>query len=162
MVCYVFCLLVVGVIAQCTSFVPLSTGGGSFPGTFARIQHGFNVRPDLVAVDNPHPPSKYLGQFWCDSLVHSPEHLQSLIQLIGSGRVCLGSDYPFPLGEDPVGDVVDKSEFLTDAERGQILWRNGCQFLGIDPLKFAPPGWTAESLFLDDKCDHVASSASST
>src|SRR5207244_4658177 len=29
-------------------------GGGGFPGTFGRIEHGFQVRPDLCAVDNVH------------------------------------------------------------------------------------------------------------
>ena len=29
--------------------VAFAHGGGAFPGTFARIQHGFNVRPDLCA-----------------------------------------------------------------------------------------------------------------
>ncbi|HLA94167.1 MAG TPA: amidohydrolase family protein, partial [Pyrinomonadaceae bacterium] len=33
-------------------------GGGSFPATLGRIEHGFNVRPDLCAVDNPHSPRK--------------------------------------------------------------------------------------------------------
>src|SRR5207237_630649 len=31
-------------------------GGGAFPGTLGRVEHGFAARPDLVAVDNPHPP----------------------------------------------------------------------------------------------------------
>ncbi|MCA9787717.1 MAG: amidohydrolase family protein, partial [Candidatus Cloacimonetes bacterium] len=42
-------------------------GGGSFPATLGRIQHGFDVRPDLCAVDNPHPPREYLGRFWLDT-----------------------------------------------------------------------------------------------
>ena len=33
--------------------VAFAHGGGSFPFTLGRIQHGFEVRPDLVAVDNP-------------------------------------------------------------------------------------------------------------
>jgi aminocarboxymuconate-semialdehyde decarboxylase len=28
----------------------------SFPLTIGRIEHGFNVRPDLVAIDNPINP----------------------------------------------------------------------------------------------------------
>ena len=47
-------------------------GGGSFPATLGRIEHGFNVRPDLCAVDNPHSPRKYIGRIYFDSLVHEP------------------------------------------------------------------------------------------
>ncbi len=45
-------------------------GGGSFPSTIGRIEHGFHCRPDLVAIDNPKNPRDYLGKFWLDSLVH--------------------------------------------------------------------------------------------
>ena len=58
--------------------VAFAHGGGSFPGTIGRIEHGFAVRPDLCAVDNPHPVSKYLGQFWVDSLTHEPEALKQI------------------------------------------------------------------------------------
>src|SRR5437868_5910705 len=34
-------------------------GGGAFAFTLGRIQHGFEARPGLVALDNPHPPSRY-------------------------------------------------------------------------------------------------------
>ena len=30
--------------------------GGAFPFTIGRIEHGFNVRPDLCAVENPFSP----------------------------------------------------------------------------------------------------------
>src|SRR6187401_1337632 len=45
-------------------------GGGSFPATIGRIDHGFNVRPDLCAIDNAHSPRKYLSRMYFDSLVH--------------------------------------------------------------------------------------------
>ena len=48
--------------------IAFAHGGGSFPATVARIEHGFNVRPDLCAVDNEKNPREYLGKFWLDSL----------------------------------------------------------------------------------------------
>lgn len=57
--------------------------GGAFPFTLGRIEHGFNVRPDLCAVDNSIGPRKYLGQFYTDSLVHDPRALQLLVDVIG-------------------------------------------------------------------------------
>ena len=44
-------------------------GGGAFPATIGRIEHGFKVRPDLVAVNNVINPREYLGRFYVDSLV---------------------------------------------------------------------------------------------
>ena len=74
-------------------------GGGAFPGTLGRIQHGFDVRPDLCAADCALSPRDHLGRFWADSLVHDPLALESVVEVFGEDKVCLGSDYPFPLGE---------------------------------------------------------------
>jgi aminocarboxymuconate-semialdehyde decarboxylase len=82
-------------------------GGGSFPATLGRIDHGFNVRPDLCAVDNRHSPRKYLNKMYFDSLVHEPAKLDYLIKLVGADQVALGSDYPFPLGEAEPGKMID-------------------------------------------------------
>ena len=57
--------------------------GGSFPFTIGRIEHGFNVRPDLCAVDNAVNPREYLGRIYTDSLVHDEEALRLLIKVIG-------------------------------------------------------------------------------
>ena len=81
-------------------------GGGSFPSTIGRIEHGFNCRPDLTAIDNPVNPRNYLGKFWLDSLVHDKAMLDYIIQLAGANRVALGSDYPFPLGELEPGSLI--------------------------------------------------------
>ena len=32
--------------------IAFAHGGGEFPATIGRIEHGFNVRPDLCAIDN--------------------------------------------------------------------------------------------------------------
>ena len=82
-------------------------GGGSFPATIGRIDHGFTVRPDLCAVDNPHSPRKYLSKMYFDSLVHEPKQLDYLIKLVGADQVAMGSDYPFPLGEAEPGKMID-------------------------------------------------------
>ena len=37
-------------------FALLQYTGGAFPFTIGRIEHGFNVRPDLCAVENPFNP----------------------------------------------------------------------------------------------------------
>lgn len=91
--------------------VAFAHGGGSFPSTIGRIEHGFESRPDLVAIDNNVNPRNYLGKFWIDSLVHDSAMLTYIVDLIGANRIALGSDYPFPLGENEPGKLVRNSKF---------------------------------------------------
>jgi len=105
-------------------------GGGSFPGTIGRLQHGFDARPDLVAVDNPVPPRAYLGRFWVDSLVHDADVLRLILRLLGPEKVALGSDYPFPLGEERPGTLLESLTELDAATRERLLWRNALEWLG--------------------------------
>ena len=106
-------------------------GGGSFAGTFGRIERAFEARPDLVAVSNPVPPRAYLGRFWVDALVHDPQVLRLVVDLFGADRVALGTDYPFPLGESVPGSTIDAMPELTAGIRASL--RNGAarSFLGL-------------------------------
>lgn len=113
-------------------------GGGAFPGTIGRIQHGFEVRPDLVAVDNPVAPRDYLGRFWVDSLVHDTEALRAIVKLFGADKVALGSDYPFPLGEDRPGTLIESLTDLEPAVRDRLLSQNALEWLGRTREDFAP------------------------
>jgi aminocarboxymuconate-semialdehyde decarboxylase len=110
--------------------VAFAHGGGSFPSTLGRIQHGYDVRPDLCAVDNPHPPSKYLRRLYFDSLVHDGRTLKNLIEVFGADRVALGTDYPFPLGELSPGALIESMTELDAATREQLLWRTALEWLG--------------------------------
>lgn len=87
--------------------IAFAHGGGSFPSTIGRIEHGYNCRPDLVAIDNNINPREYLGKFWIDSLVHDPVMLDFVVGLFGANRIALGSDYPFPLGELHPGKLIN-------------------------------------------------------
>ncbi|MBS3915933.1 MAG: amidohydrolase [Bacteroidetes bacterium] len=111
--------------------VAFAHGGGAFPGTFGRIQHGWKVRPDLVAIDNPHDPAKYLGQFWLDSLVHDPKMLQYVMELIGPHRICMGTDYPYPLGEDIPGELI-RSLDIPDQTKQVMLADSALEWLKMD------------------------------
>src|SRR4030095_6064162 len=86
--------------------VAFAHGGGSFPFTIGRIEQGFKTRPDLVAVNTKTNPRDMLGKFWIDSLVHDKKSLNYLIEVMGEDQICLGTDYPFPLGEELPGDLI--------------------------------------------------------
>lgn len=116
--------------------VGFAHGGGSFPATLGRIEHGFEARPDLVAVDNPVSPRRYLGRFWVDSLVHDPDMLRHVVRLMGASRVMLGSDYPFPLGEASPGRLIESLGDLGVAERAALLGGSALEFLGLERSAF--------------------------
>ena len=110
--------------------VAFAHGGGAFPVTSGRIQHGYNVRPDLCAVDNQVDPANYLGRFWVDSLVHDADTLDFLLDKIGPDRIALGTDYPFPLGELEPGKLIE-SMSLSSEQRDKLLFRNALEWLGL-------------------------------
>jgi aminocarboxymuconate-semialdehyde decarboxylase len=112
--------------------VMFAHGGGSFPGTLGRIEHGFRVRPDLVAVDNDRNPRDYLDRFYVDSLVHDAGAFRFLLGLMGSSRIALGSDYPFPLGEERPGSLIESISDLSPADRERLLSGTAREFLGVD------------------------------
>lgn len=114
-------------------------GGGAFTGTIGRIQHGFEVRPDLCAVDTKVSPREHLGRFWVDSLVHDELALQTTLRVYGEDKVALGSDYPFPLGEDVPGALVSSTSSLTDATKRKIFADNALAWLGLPRARFEEP-----------------------
>ncbi len=111
-------------------------GGGAFPFTIGRVEHGFHVRPDLCAVDNDVNPREYLGKFWVDSLVHDADALRLLNTIMGENRIALGSDYPFPLGEHRPGELIDSMDDFSDEWKAKLLGLNACEFLGVDAARF--------------------------
>lgn len=115
--------------------VAFAHGGGSFPATIGRIEHGFKVRPDLCAVDNDVNPMSYLGRFYVDSLVHHPAALQYMIDLMGADSIALGSDYPFPLGEHAPGRLIESMPLDPDT-RARLLHGTALEWLQLEKARF--------------------------
>lgn len=115
--------------------VAFAHGGGSFPATISRIEHGFNVRPDLCAIDNPKNPRSYLGKFYIDSLVHDTRILDYLVDLMGADRIALGSDYPFPLGETTPGALIASMPY-SDHTKEMLMSGTALHWMGMDASRF--------------------------
>jgi aminocarboxymuconate-semialdehyde decarboxylase len=111
--------------------VNFAHAGGSFLSTIGRIQHGFDCRPDLVAIDNPVPPKNYLGKFWIDSVTHDPMMLEYVLKLVGSKKITLGTDYPFPLGDLEVGKFISDMD-LPKGTKEDIFCNAVLEWLDID------------------------------
>ncbi len=105
-------------------------GGGSFPGTLGRIDHGWHARPDLCATHIQEPPSHFARRLWVDALVHEPRALALALDVFGAEKLVVGSDYPFPLGESRPGELV-RAHVTDAATRHKILWENAWTWLGL-------------------------------
>lgn len=114
-------------------------GGGSFAMWLGRMDNAWHRRPDLVGVSEL-PPSHYVDRFNVDSVVFTPEALQLLVDVHGDEHVLLGSDYPYPLGERPVGAVVRSATCIDDVQKKSILGENGLRFLGERGVARLSPG----------------------
>src|SRR5262249_44868634 len=109
----------------------------AFPGTIGRIEHGFTVRPDLCAVHNPRNPRSYLGKFYLDALVHDQDALLHLLGLVGPEKLVLGWDYPFPLGEEEPGKLIESMD-MPEQVKERLLSENALEFLGLEKTRFRP------------------------
>jgi aminocarboxymuconate-semialdehyde decarboxylase len=115
--------------------VAFAHGGGAFPSSVGRIEHGFNVRPDLVAVDNNINPREYLDKFYLDTLVHDPLMLDFLMNLMGPNQLALGTDYPFPLGELQPGKLIDSMPY-DDKIKERLLNGSALEWLSLEKSFF--------------------------
>ncbi len=109
--------------------------GGSFLPTIGRIEHGYNCRPDLVAIDNDVNPREYVGRFWVDSITHDADAFRFILNMQGSKRVCLGSDYPFPLGDLEIGRFIEEMG-LDEGTLVDVMCGSALEWLGLDRKQF--------------------------
>jgi aminocarboxymuconate-semialdehyde decarboxylase len=115
--------------------VCFSHAGGSFLPTLGRIEHGYNCRPDLVAIHNNVNPRQYVGEFWVDSITHDPKLLEYILSMQGSKRVMLGSDYPFPLGDLEIGAFIEDMNLEKNVIE-DIFAHAALEWLDIDKSRF--------------------------
>jgi aminocarboxymuconate-semialdehyde decarboxylase len=111
-------------------------GGGSFAFLLGRLQNAWQNQP-LARGAAQFPPSHYLSRFYVDSAVFDERALQFLVETMGADRVLLGSDYPFPLGEERVGALIRGSQFSPETKT-KLLGTNAQTWLGL-PQEAAGP-----------------------
>jgi len=121
-------------------------GGGSFAFLLGRLENAWHHHP-VARGDCQYPPKHYLNRFYTDSAVFDERTLQFLVGTMGADRVMLGSDYPFPLGEERVGSLIRQSN-LPQQTKAKLLSANATRFLGLE----------SNSRAADNKSDAAGSS----
>src|SRR4029077_14540214 len=104
-------------------------GGGSFAFLLGRLENAWHHHP-VAHGECQHPPSYYVNRFYTDSAVFDQRTLQFLVEAMGADRVMLGSDYPFPSGEERVGSLIRQSNLPRDAKT-KLLSGNANRFLAL-------------------------------
>jgi aminocarboxymuconate-semialdehyde decarboxylase len=69
--------------------------------------------------DNLKDPDASLAALYYDTLVHDPRSLRLLAEVVGTDRIMLGSDAPFPIGDLAPKNVVAAAGF-SEAEQASI------------------------------------------
>jgi aminocarboxymuconate-semialdehyde decarboxylase len=105
--------------------------GGVYPYILGRNDHGYKVRLKECREAIPRPPSHYFRQLYFDSITFHPLTLRYLVDLVGSDRIVIGSDYPFDMGPFQPVDEILNNPYLSDAEKQQICGQNAVSLFGL-------------------------------
>jgi aminocarboxymuconate-semialdehyde decarboxylase len=124
-------LLFAGVLERYPDLkVFLSHGGGFLPYQEARFVHGWGER-DEAKKHLKVSPAASLGRFLYDTILHARKPLEFLIGSAGAGRVLLGSDYPYDMGQyDAVAVIASLS--IPEGDKAKILGGNARALLRAD------------------------------
>ncbi len=105
-------------------------GGGSFAFLLGRADNAW-INRDIVRAGCPQLPSSYVKRFHVDSAVFDARALRLLADVMGAGQIMLGSDHPYPLGEQEIGGLVRNTSQLAEEERRAIIGGNAAKFFGL-------------------------------
>jgi aminocarboxymuconate-semialdehyde decarboxylase len=105
--------------------VVASTGGGALPYMLGRLERNYKAFPDQV-VD----PVEQFHKLYFDSIVFQPDALRFLTAKVGVERVMLGSDYPFPIGDQDPRKVIEAAGY-SEAEVEAMLTGNARRMFGV-------------------------------
>jgi aminocarboxymuconate-semialdehyde decarboxylase len=112
----------------------LAHGGGAIVALSGRLRHGQATVPAAGPEPAVGADAQIRRRFLYDSVVHDPQLLRVLVELVGSERVLLGSDYPFDMADaDPVATV--RAAGLGDGDEHAVLCGNAMRELGLAATK---------------------------
>ncbi|MDE3074433.1 MAG: amidohydrolase family protein, partial [Chloroflexota bacterium] len=98
-------------------------GGGFLPYQVGRLDRSYAIGGHAPAALAQGAPAGYLRSFYYDTCVMAPAAIRLLVEAVGAGRVVLGSDYPFPIGDpDPIRSVREAQ--LTPEDSSRVLADN--------------------------------------
>ena len=89
-------------------------GGAALPYVIGRLRRNYSLDKDKLG-----DPDAALAAMYYDTIVQDTRTLRYLADIVGAGRIVMGSDMPFPIGDLAPLKIVQETSF-TDAERASI------------------------------------------
>src|SRR6185437_7318237 len=89
-------------------------GGAALPYVIGRLRRNYSLDKDKLG-----DPDAALAAMYYDTIVQDPRALRYLADIVGSSRIMMGSDMPFPIGDLAPLKIVQETSF-SDAERTGI------------------------------------------
>ena len=109
--------------------IAFSHGGGALAILLPRLVHAWTAIPK-ARESLAESPAVYARRFFYDALVFDPAAVKFLVGTFGPENICLGSDYPFNMGESDPRATLEKTGLDAGVLAG-ILARNARRFLGL-------------------------------
>jgi aminocarboxymuconate-semialdehyde decarboxylase len=107
--------------------ISFAHGGGSFAFALGRAENAWRHH-EIVRMNSPRPPSSYARRFCVDSAVFDERALDYLVSVMGDDRIMLGTDYPYPMGEERMGALIRNASHLDCHQKSRILGENASRF----------------------------------
>ncbi len=104
--------------------VSMVHGGGYMPYQLGRWEKAYRVVPHIAGKNITMPPIEYVKRLYFDSLVHIPQTLSYLLELVGPSQVLVGTDYPYEMAERSPVAFIDSVPGLGADDRHAILEGN--------------------------------------
>jgi aminocarboxymuconate-semialdehyde decarboxylase len=94
----------------------LSHGGAALPMVMGRLARSHAIAPGKYA-----DPRRGFEALYFDSVVFDQAALRLLVEVAGEGRVMLGSDMPFPIGDPEPRKVIEQGPCFGGVQRQAML-----------------------------------------
>jgi len=95
--------------------IVIGIGGAGLPYVLGRMRRNYNLHTDSLA-----DPQKALSLLFYDTLLHDPAALRFLIDQVGTDRIMLGSDMPFPIGDPTPLDIVHSAGISAEQQHAML------------------------------------------
>jgi aminocarboxymuconate-semialdehyde decarboxylase len=100
-------------------------GGAALPYVIGRLRRNYSLDKDKLG-----DPDAALAAMYYDTIVQDTRTLRYLADVVGAGRIMMGSDMPFPIGDLAPLKIVAETAF-TDAERASINGGLAAKLFGL-------------------------------
>ncbi|RUT34674.1 amidohydrolase [Arsenicitalea aurantiaca] len=105
--------------------IVIGIGGSALPFVLGRLRRNYSLHTDTLA-----DPDAAMAKLWFDTILQDADALDLLVKCVGTERVMMGSDMPFPIG-DPTPRAILSDAALDDAQRNALDGGNARRLLGL-------------------------------